>query len=154
MRAKFIYEKFIEDSDPIQDMGIGIGKYLSKICKLILEKDTAKQFWTIKFNNNSIEIYLNVPKVAEDYKLKNNEDVHNYVKKIIDGINLKYTDLFTNINIHGKFSYRFIDPDTDEKVLSQAPRISCTLNKSIKSKYNSITIRRKRDSEEFEEIVK
>jgi len=37
MRAKFINEKFIEDSDPIKDMGIGAQGHNKKIAKEILD---------------------------------------------------------------------------------------------------------------------
>lgn len=40
MRAKFIYEKFVEDSDPIEDLGLGIRKQISKFMKFLNLPDT------------------------------------------------------------------------------------------------------------------
>jgi ankyrin repeat protein len=40
MRARFVNEKFVEDSDPVTDMGIGIRAQISKFMKEIDEKDT------------------------------------------------------------------------------------------------------------------
>lgn len=39
MRAKFIYEKFLEDSDPIHDMGIGIDAFIKEHYKFLRGRD-------------------------------------------------------------------------------------------------------------------
>lgn len=36
MRAQFIYEKFLEDSDPIEDLGIGLAKLKKEVIRLQL----------------------------------------------------------------------------------------------------------------------
>ena len=38
MRAKFVFEKFIEDSDPIKDLGIGIEQIVNKFEKELKHK--------------------------------------------------------------------------------------------------------------------
>lgn len=62
MRAKFIYEKFVSDSDPIKDLGIGIEAILNKIKASIavilenaglLSKHDKKM---IKIKDNSLKI--------------------------------------------------------------------------------------------------
>jgi hypothetical protein len=36
MKAKFIYEKFTQDSDPIKDMGIGSHEFFKREAKKII----------------------------------------------------------------------------------------------------------------------
>ena len=147
---KEVNEKFTEDSDPIHDMGIGIGNIFPEICKSILEEDKNKIFFTIHFihsdiiyfdkSNKYIIIHLNIPKLHDQTEFHTNEALKNYIEKIFKIKN--YDNIFTEIHIQGKFLYYFIDVDTDEKILSRSPQIYCKINPTIKIKDNYIEIQR------------
>jgi hypothetical protein len=71
MRAKFIYEKFVEDSDPISDMNIGISHLIDKnLFKKIREIDTKKKFY-YKVADKKIPL--------DDDILRNVQIIYNYL---------------------------------------------------------------------------
>jgi hypothetical protein len=78
MRAKFINEKFSEDSDPIRDMGIGTRPLLNKEWAKLLQMTTNEiyneYFLKIKFDRYQIStnivasFYFNlIKRLKEDY---------------------------------------------------------------------------------------
>ena len=56
MRAKFIYEKFTEDSDPVNDMGIGLKHLIEKW----IEEMNKKSIDQMGIKNYSIDEYANI----------------------------------------------------------------------------------------------
>jgi len=65
MRAKFIYEKFTDESDPIEDMGIGLGK--APLIRKI--KQTGAK---IIFNNDYVFL-IDIPSVKAALELGTSE---------------------------------------------------------------------------------
>lgn len=55
MRAKFIYEKFTQDSDPVRDLGIGSYRLLPM---LILENDDLRMFFTVEISKTQLNIWI------------------------------------------------------------------------------------------------
>lgn len=62
MKAKYIYEKFTEDSDPISDLGIGITRILKKdhyeIGRMFPSVSSKKYFGTGQWGNEMFAIYI------------------------------------------------------------------------------------------------
>lgn len=56
MRAKFIYEKFTEDSDPVADMGVGLKHLIEKWIKEMNNKSDGQ----VGIKNYSIDEYGNI----------------------------------------------------------------------------------------------
>jgi hypothetical protein len=56
MRAKFIYEKFTEDSDPIYDMGIGIKHDIEKCADLIKKLDFDKTETVFMYKDSGLDL--------------------------------------------------------------------------------------------------
>lgn len=134
-----INEKFIEDSDPVHDMGVGVGSYFEKICKSLLENDKDKIFFTIQYMRNYkvdnleyVRIHINEPRMNDFKDLQSNDALRNYIKEIIAGLN--YNDIFIKIALEGKFKHYRVDIDEDYYLLSNVPQIYCFINPKIKIK--------------------
>jgi len=81
MRAKFILEKFIEDSDPIQDMGIGVidvktdVKFLKK-----LPLDTLEELYKRVHHQQKANV------IVDGYPF---DEIHQYMKSRINNLTVK-----------------------------------------------------------------
>jgi len=93
MKARFIYEKFIEDSDPIEDMGIGRGL-----------------IYDIRENPNEEGSYF--------FKT-NNEKIKNLIRKYIQGISdneLNRFWAFTLNDIYDKIPMTYFENKNYKKI--------------------------------------
>ena len=80
MRAKFIYEKFTEDSDPIKDMGIGLTRHIQNIRKAL--KKMKEPSWDeeeyiedeYRINLDSISEYVAPDNLLSSRNFDNNWD--------------------------------------------------------------------------------
>lgn len=84
MKAKFIFEKFEEDTDPIRDMGIGIERSIDFKSKKELTK------WVLKH----VEYILHVKKIPEDIIL----DDRHYLKQKYTVLIQKYAHKYFTVN--------------------------------------------------------
>jgi hypothetical protein len=100
-----INEKFIEDSDPIADMGIGLLSDLDEFVKLILKKDRKYLLWTVQLVYPYITIYFNSPKIRKSGLLKDKDECIQYLENILfNKMNLQSTLL--DRNVEGDFHYK------------------------------------------------
>lgn len=94
MRAKFIYEKFIQDSDPIKDMKIGIDpeKVIKEFEKVLYKLGNFSMFYDIFNIKNSSYYLINFyDEQLSDYLSLNFVDSIETAKYVIDDYG------FTNI---------------------------------------------------------
>ena len=95
MRAKFIYEKFSEDSDPIDDLGIGIAQLIKDAPENIFLEDL-KLNGQPNINFINVEGGYGIPKrfiivfEPERLKDKNGRQVNrkNYIYNLIENLGL------------------------------------------------------------------
>jgi len=100
VREYIIFEKFIEDSDPIFDMGIGIANKIDNVIKSILLEDEDLLLFTVELDIDNLIIYFNSPKLRETRLILTKNDAINYCNKIVyDKLGLK--KLFINPNADG-----------------------------------------------------
>jgi len=106
-----LYEKFIEKSDPIRDLGIGSYK-LQKICKDILNLDKKKKDLLISIfaykNKKSIILNLKISTVIEEQPdLSKPISITEYKQYFIEILkDLDYFHLFKNITVN-RFNIEF-----------------------------------------------
>jgi len=106
MRAKFVFEKFTEVSDPIQDMGIGmrgvIKKFLSKVGEHYKNDDEAFQL-CVQYGNLKFADYLMEYGDFKDFLL---ERLKTYIEKLPS----KLTDIFKSDR------YKALTPEEKDKL--------------------------------------
>jgi hypothetical protein len=99
-----INEKFIEDSDPIVDMGIGLLSDPDEFVKLILKKDTKYLLWTAQLVYPYITVYFNSPKIRKSGLLKDKDECIQYLENVLfKKMNLQ--NILLDRNVEGDFHY-------------------------------------------------
>jgi len=85
---EYISEKFTEDSDPIQDMNIGLISEFLKFMELFSHAEKKNYIYTIHVESDFIDFWFNAPKIIKLSK-KQQEKLPNYIKNIISDLGFK-----------------------------------------------------------------
>ena len=108
MRAKLIYEKFAEDSDPIEDMGIGPLYIIRDSLALSIHTEDIKNLiYVLAIEEDYIEFNLNDPQATKLFSRSNKKD--NYPK-----FQKYFTDILKKLNIIDFFT-KWVDVEIDEE---------------------------------------
>lgn len=67
MRAKFIYEKFEEDTDPIKDLGIG---YVDINVPTEAKYDDLSNSWSYSLGGMNFNVMIHLPDYLQKYDVK------------------------------------------------------------------------------------
>lgn len=101
---EILYEKFSEDSDSIQDMGIGMAHHFKDIFDNFGKADKQQYIYTIVINNDNIDFWFDSKEIQkESIKVKNG--LFNYVKNHIT--NLGYDSALKNPEVYNCY-YRSV----------------------------------------------
>lgn len=106
MRAKLIYEKFAEDSDPIEDMGIGPLHIIRDSLALSIHTSDIKNLvFVLAIEKDSIEFNLNDPQATKLFSIS--KDNFSKFQKY-------FTDILKKLNIIDFFT-KWVDAEIDEE---------------------------------------
>ena len=108
MRARFIYEKFTQESDPVRDLGIGSYRLLPR---LILENDNLRMFFTAQISKTQLNMWIyhhsvtspygyyrrNAPKTKEHI---NEKIVKQYVEELFKKIGFEHLIYYMEIEMN------------------------------------------------------
>lgn len=129
MRAKFIYEKFKEDSDPIRDMGIGLTRHMQNIRKALKkmrepswdEEDYIEDEYIIKLDSSPDYVApdhllssKNFQRGWEEIGIFDPFEIVDYISIMLEENVIERAIRITNSNIEGWEWF-------DRKILSKDP---------------------------------
>jgi hypothetical protein len=86
---EYINEKFTDESDPIQDMGIGAINNFKNLIALFDKQDNKKLIFSVHNRSSFIDFWFNSPNIK---KLSDKEvsGLFDYIKNIIYNLGLRY----------------------------------------------------------------
>jgi hypothetical protein len=80
---EYINEKFEEDSDPIDDLNIGMSTYFKDVMAIFGKMDTERCIYTIAIVKNHLDFMFYYPNIAKWPNTKRNK-IFDYVQNMID----------------------------------------------------------------------
>ena len=133
-------EKFVEDSDPIADMDIGMKHIFKNFVKLFDKLESQKYIYTIKVNPNSLTLYFDNPKMIKLAK-DEREKVFSYVVNIIKELKIR--------NVFNKISLKTEKTEYENDIIIMPRIIRLEIKEEFKKILEPAQYRRKGINREF-----